>query len=285
MKEIYDVWFSNVDIKNQTKLELIEKFSTEEIWNLDFANFLDCYLSEPEIAKILQNRNLDEYKAHLEVMEKQQIQLISIKDETYPHKLHKIVDKPAFLYVRGNEAILDDDSVGMVGCRKATDLGKQLARRIAQRLADRNVNIISGLANGIDKYSHLGALDSQIGKTVAVLGGSVEDNRIYPFENKGVFERILKNGGAVISEYGLKAKPEREHFPARNRLISGLSDKVIIVEAKQKSGSLITANWALEQGKDVFAVPGNLTSKNSAGTNQLIKEGAFLFSEIEDIFM
>lgn len=255
MKEIYDIWFSNVDIKNQTKLELMEKFSTEEIWDLDFIDFLECHLAEPEILKILQNRNLDEYKAHLEVMEKQQIQLISVKDETYPHKLHNIVDKPAFLYVRGNEAILDDDSVGMVGCRRATDLGKQLARRIAQRLADRNVNIISGLANGIDKYSHLGALDSEIGKTVAVLGGSVENNRIYPFENKGVFERILKNGGAVISEYGLEAKPEREHFPARNRLISGLSDKVIIVEAKQKSGSLITANWALEQGKDVFAVP------------------------------
>ena len=101
----------------------------------------------------------------------------------------------------------------------------------------------------------MGALDSEIGKTVAVLGGSVENNRIYPFENKGVFERILKNGGAVISEYGLEAKPEKENFPARNRLISGLSDKVIIVEAKQKSGSLITANWALEQGKDVFAVP------------------------------
>lgn len=128
-------------------------------------------------------------------------------------------------------------------------------------------------------------MDSTIGKTVAVLGGSVENKGIYPYENKRVFERIIQQGGAVISEYGLDAKPEREHFPVRNRIISGLSDKVIVVEAKARSGSLITVNWALSQGKDVFAVPGSLLSKNSVGTNQLIKDGANLFSSVEDIFV
>ncbi len=174
---------------------------------------------------------------------------------------------------------------GIVGCRKASNLGKILSRTIAKSLADRNINIISGLAIGIDKYSHLGALDSSIGKTVAVLGGPITNEGFYPYENKKVFDRILDNGGTIVSEYGIFTKPERSHFPARNRIISGLSDKVIIVEAKKYSGSLITANYALEQGKDVYAVPGNITSKNSVGTNNLIKEGAYLFSSIEDIFV
>ncbi len=172
----------------------------------------------------------------------------------------------------------------MVGCRMATNNGKMLARTIAKALANRNINIISGLAVGIDTYAHLGALDSGIGKTVAVLGSSVADEEIYPMRNTRVFERILEKGGAIVSEYGFGSRPEKHHFPARNRIISGLSDKVIVVEAKKRSGSLITANWALEQGKDVFAVPGNILVKNSVGTNNLIKEGAFLLSNIEDIF-
>ena len=144
---------------------------------------------------------------------------------------------------------------GIVGCRMASHNGQTIARVLGRELANRNINIISGLAIGIDKYAHLGALDSKIGKTIAVLGGSVADEEIYPYENYKVFERILEMGGTVISEYGFGSRPERKHFPARNRIISGLSNKVIVVEAKKKSGSLITANWALEQGKDVFAVP------------------------------
>lgn len=155
MKQIYDIWFSNLDIKNQTKLELLEKYDTEEIWEMDFIDLLDCNVTEPEIVKILNSRNLEESKRHEECMQSELIQLISIRDEAYPHKLYKIDDKPAFLYVRGNVQILDDDSVGMVGCRMATDAGKQMARTIARELANRNINIISGLANGIDKYAHL----------------------------------------------------------------------------------------------------------------------------------
>lgn len=144
---------------------------------------------------------------------------------------------------------------GIVGCRMASNNGKTLARIIGRELANKNINIISGLAVGIDKYAHLGALDSDIGKTVAVLGCGVADEDIYPYQNYKVFERILEKGGAVISEYPIGTKPEKKHFPARNRIISGLSDKLIVVEAKKRSGALITANWGLEQGKDVFAVP------------------------------
>ncbi len=132
---------------------------------------------------------------------------------------------------------------------------KELLEKLLKSWQIEILILSAGLAVGIDKSAHLGCLDSGIGKTIAVLGGSLENDRIYPYENKKVFERILESGGAVVSEYGLEARPESKHFPLRNRVISGLSDKIIVVEAKQKSGSLITANWALEQGKDVFAVP------------------------------
>lgn len=284
MEELYDIWFSSLDLKNKTKLDLLSKYDTKEIWKLNLKDLIEDRVAEDDIVKILNFKNLNEAENNLEYMQEKQIKLLSIKDEKYPNKLHHIEDKPAFLYVRGDENILDDDAVGMVGCRLASHTGETLARMIGRELANRNINIVSGLALGIDKYSHLGALDSEIGKTIAVLGCGLADEDIYPYQNYKVFERILEKGGAVISEYGLGSKPEKKHFPARNRIISGLSDKVIVVEAKQKSGSLITANWALEQGKDVFAVPGNILAKNSVGTNNLIKEGAFLLSNIEDIW-
>lgn len=283
-EKLYNIWFSSLDLKNKTKLDLLNKYDTKEIWNLNLRDLIENRIAEDDIVKMLNFKNLKEAQNILEYMIEKQIKLISIRDEKYPNKLHNIEDKPAFLYVRGDETILDDDAVGIVGCRMASHMGKEIARILGRELANRNINIVSGLALGIDKYSHLGALDSEIGKTIAVLGCGVGDEDVYPYENYKVFERILEKGGAVISEYGLGSKPEKNHFPARNRIISGLSDKVIVVEAKKRSGSLITANWALEQGKDVFAVPGNILAKNSVGTNNLIKEGAFLFSTIQDIW-
>lgn len=284
MNKIYDIWFSELDINNLSKLKLLENNTSEQIWNLEFSDFVEFELPENDIMKILKSKNLDDAKRNFEYMQSKEIKIISVRDEKYSEKLMYIEDKPAFLYVRGNENILDEDNIGIVGCRNATNNGKTLTRAIAKNIADRNVNIVSGLAFGIDKYAHLGALDSELGKTIAVLGSSVADEKIYPYENAKVFQRILESGGAIISEYGIDARPEKKHFPARNRIISGLSDKVIVVEAKKRSGSLITANWAVEQGKDVFAVPGNILAKNSVGTNNLIKQGAYLFSSIDDIF-
>lgn len=254
-EKIYDIWFSSLDIKNKAKLELLDKYSTEEIWGLDFDTLAEFEIEKKDVIKILNFKNLDEAYRDRRYMEEKDVKLICVRDEKYPRKLHNIDDKPAFLYVRGDENILDDDSVGIVGCRNSTNMGQNLARKMARELAERNINIISGLALGIDKYAHLGALDSGVGKTVAVLGCGIADEDMYPFQNMKVFERILESGGAIVSEYCLGTKPEKQHFPARNRIISGLSDKVIVVEAKKRSGSLITANWALEQGKDVFAVP------------------------------
>ena len=146
-----------------------------------------------------------------------------------------------------------------------------------------NLNIVSGLAVGIDKYAHLGALESKIGKTIAVLGTGVNKETLYPLENKRIYERILENEGTIISEYPIYTKPIPYHFPARNRIISGLSEKIIVVEATNKSGSLITVDFALEQGKEVWAVPGNINSINSEGTNKLIRDGANVFLNSKDL--
>ena len=138
---------------------------------------------------------------------------------------------------------------------------------------------------GIDKYAHLGALDSNIGKTIAVLGTGVADKDLYPEQNRKVFERILENNGLIVSEYIIGTKAINYNFPARNRIISGLSDKIIVVEASKNSGSLITVNYGLEQGKDIYAVPGNIFSYYSEGTNNLIKEGAYPITDSSEILI
>ena len=241
-------------------------------------------LKESEINNILENeekRNLEKY---VNYMVKHNILLVSCFSEKYPDSLKFIDNRPVFLYIRGNIENLYEDCIAIVGSRNASIYGRNVARKIARELADRNINIVSGLAAGIDKFAHLGALESKTGKTIAVLGTGISDNEIYPFENKKVFENILENKGTIISEFKLGTKPLKYNFPLRNRIISGLSTKLIVVEAAKNSGSLITADFALEQGKDIYAVPGNITSENSVGTNELIKQGAYLFNKIDDLF-
>lgn len=282
----YDIWFSNIEIINREKIKILEKFGTSEaIWNLKEKEIIEKGIKEKNVNKILEKKhrlNIEKYKNYLE---KNKIKLICMNSEEYPESLKHIDNKPAYLYVRGKLENLYDDNVAIVGSRKASTYGKFISRKISKEIADRNVNIVSGLAIGIDKYAHLGALDSNIGKTIAVLGTGVSDNEIYPFENKKVFERILENGGTVISEFKLGTKPEKYNFPLRNRIISGLAKKIIVVEAKEKSGSLITVDYALEQGKDIYAIPGNITSENSVGTNKLIEEGAYILNKIDDLFI
>ena len=287
MYNIYDVWFSRIQISNKIKLKLLQNFEIEEIFSMkrkDFGSILgDEY--EKTIEKIL---NIDERKKlekYVEYLEKKKIMMITFKEQSYPNKLNYIDDKPVYLFVRGNKDILEEDNVAIVGSRNASENRKTFTRKIAKEIADKNVNVVSGLAIGIDKYAHLGALDSQIGKTIAVLGTGLGDKDIYPLQNKKIFERILEKNGAIVSEYIIGTKPLKYHFPLRNRIISGLSEKVIIVEATEKSGSLITANYALEQGKEIYAVPGRIEDKNAMGTNKLIKEGAYLFEGTDDLFI
>lgn len=201
-------------------------------------------------------------------------------EKNYPEKLNTIYSSPAKLYLLGDETILNKPSIAIIGCRQASDYGKKVAFRFAYNLAKRGIVIISGLARGIDTYAHLGAVKAN-GQTIAILGSGF--GHIYPKENKELCREIIQKGGAILTEYEPSSKPEKMHFPARNRLISGLSNGVLVVEAKQKSGTLITVDHALEQGREVFIIPGNITSNNSYGTNDLIKQGAKLVTSIEDI--
>ena len=276
------LWLSKIDISNKIKMELINKFKTiEKIWKANIDDFIYYKFTDKTIDKIMDLDYRKKLDSELKYLEKNNIEIISFLDNRYPIKLLQIPDFPICIYVRGNIEILNNKSIGIVGSRDATDYGKNIARSVSKKLADEGYNVISGLARGIDKYSHLGVLDSKIGKTIAVLGTGVDDESIYPLENKRIYERILEEGGAIISEYPIRTKPISYNFPARNRIISGLSDKILIVEASLKSGSLITADFALEQGKDIWAVPGNIYSKNSMGTNRLISEGANIFIDVE----
>ncbi len=280
----YEVWFSNLNISNKEKIKLLNSYTPEQIWNMDEKKLNNINEKENVIKEILNDNNKRNLKGYLKYIENNNIELIYFNDIKYPLKLRNIDNFPAFIYVRGNIENLYCDNVAIVGSREATYYGINIAKKISKEIADKNINVISGLAIGIDKAAHLGALESKFGKTIAVIGTGVSDTEVYPFQNKKIFERILENNGTIISEFKLGTKPEKHNFPLRNRIISGLSEKIIVVEAKEKSGSLITVEFALEQGKDVFAVPGNINSENSKGTNNLIKEGAYVFSSIDDIF-
>jgi len=205
--------------------------------------------------------------------------VITLKDEEYPKRLKDIYDPPALLYVRGELKKEDELAVAIVGSRKTTPYGRWLTEKVSQELARHGVTIVSGMARGIDSLAHWGAI-SGAGRTIAVLGCGVDV--IYPSENRNLFAKIIDHG-AILSEFRMSSPPEGGHFPRRNRIISGVSLGVVVVQASEKSGSLITAGYALEQGREVFAVPGNVGTESSRGTHRLIKEGAKLVESSEDI--
>jgi DNA processing protein len=220
----------------------------------------------------------DKIKRELDRTIKAGIRIVTYQDELYPAKLRNIYDRPAFIYVKGN-LTKDEINIAMVGSRQASTYGKYTTERISRELAIKGITIVSGLARGIDAAAHRGALAAQ-GRTIAVMGSGLDI--IYPPENKKLFAEI-EQSGAVISEYSLGTPPLASNFPARNRIISGMSYDVVVVEAGEKSGSLITARLALEQGREVFAVPGSIDSAGARGTNKLIKQGAKLIENIDDI--
>lgn len=203
---------------------------------------------------------------------------LSYEMDSYPEQLRNIVDAPYSLYVKGKLPDFSKKRVAIVGARMCSDYGKTMAERIAEKLACCGAEVISGMARGIDAYGHIGALKAG-GDTFAVLGCGV--NVCYPRTNQKLYESILAQGG-IISEYPPDTEPIAQLFPARNRIISALSDVVVVVEAKERSGSLITADFALEQGKDIYAVPGRSTDALSQGCNNLIRQGAGILNSMED---
>jgi len=218
---------------------------------------------------------------HIDQKMQENIEKIAIGDKNYPADLEKIKDAPKVLYYRG-EIKQEGSLFAVVGARNCSSYGKQAALDIAGNLAEAGITIVSGLAPGIDSFSHWAAVERGK-KTIAVLGTGIDRQSIYPSENIGLAEKILENGGLLISEYPPGTKGTKWTFPQRNRIISGLSLGVLVIEAKQKSGALITANDAFSQGRKVFALPGSIYSLNSKGAHFLIKRGAKLIESSRDI--
>jgi len=216
----------------------------------------------------------------IQKLKKYDIGYITFRDKCYPSLLKEIPDFPAIIYAKGNIGALNFPSISIIGSRKFTIYGKRVCYNLARKCSEAGLSIVSGLALGIDSIAHLAAVDNS-SVTVGVLGCGLD--HVYPETNRQLAGRIIQNGGVIISEYPPGTPPYKANFPARNRIIAGLSRGTLVVEAAPKSGALITAYLALEYNRDVFAVPGNIDSESSLGTNQLIKEGAKLVSSSEDI--
>jgi DNA processing protein len=218
--------------------------------------------------------------AELQRIEKSGVHVVCRDDAEYPKHLREIYDPPLVLYVKGALTERDGLAIAVVGSRRTTLYGQDMARKLAFQLARVGVTVVSGLARGIDTSAHNGALQAK-GRTVAVIGCGIDI--VYPTENKKLADEIVEKGGAVVTEFPFGVQPDRQNFPMRNRIISGWSLGVVVVEANLKSGALITANQAGEQGRQVFAVPGRADSILSKGANKLIKDGAKLTEDVEDI--
>lgn len=218
-------------------------------------------------------------KRQLEYLENTDIRILTYWDEHYPDRLKRIYDPPAFLFVKGDLSLFDTISIGIVGSRTPSEYGKSITEKLGRELVQNGITIISGFARGIDTIAHKSALENN-GKTIAVLGNGL--NIIYPNENKVLLDGFAKQG-LLITEYPFGTKPDASNFPKRNRLISGLSVGVLVTEAAAKSGALLTAMYALDQNREVFALPGPVNSPRSAGTNNLIKQGAKLVQTVDDI--
>lgn len=280
---VYWIWLSRLQeaIGYKEIAKLMKKYQTpQEIWKKNKIELQEDGIALEIIKKVESieyRRNLEKYEKY---MKNNEIFIITQNSKQYPENLKHIYDSPFVLYGKGNKEILNKFSISMVGSRDCSNYGKYVAQKLAYELSKRNMVIVSGLAKGIDTFSHIGCIKA-CKSTIAVIGNGLDT--IYPIENEKLYYKILQNNGAIISEYPLGAKPEKKHFPARNRIISGMTKGLIIVEAKRKSGALITADFALEQGKEVFCIPGNITSMYSEGTNQLLKEGAKMVTCIKDI--
>ncbi len=254
--------------------------SPENIFRAGMKDLLSVEGMHKERAENIKNFRLwDDIDKQVERLDKRNIKVCGLNDPGYPELLKEIPAPPVVLYMKGDYHPDDRFGIAVVGSRKLSHYGESVTQKISNELSSAGFTVISGMARGVDTLSHRGALSAG-GRTIAVLGSGLDI--CYPVENKGLMEKI-SSSGCVISEFPLGTSPNRENFPRRNRLISGLSLGVLVVEATVGSGSLITASYALEQNREIFAVPGNITSPGSEGTNLLIKQGAKMVLDTEDI--
>lgn len=251
----YWVWLSRLyKIGAKKQNELIKRYKTpKKIWDLSEKELNKIeFLNKTDIEMILNKEYKENINKYIEYMNKNEIELITIEDKKYPEKLKNIYDSPIALYIKGNKEILNDKSIAIVGSRNCSKYGALCAKEFADKLSKNNIIIVSGLARGIDTYSHTGTLKKE-SAAIAVVGSGLDI--IYPSENRKLLEEIIKYNGVIVSEYIVGVKPQKEHFPARNRIISGISDGVLVIEASSRSGTFITVDFAIEQGKEVYAVP------------------------------
>lgn len=262
--------------------QLLEKFgSAENVFHALRSQLESLRLKPETIESILRREFHGKAEEELEKVRADGGDVLILDDGSYPFLLREIADPPITLYVKGNwQACFDAPCIGVVGSRRCSTYGENASLMLARDLAEKGICIVSGLARGIDTAAHKGAIEAK-GKTIAVMGTGI--SQVYPRENTKLVDKILDSGGAIISQFPLETPPIPENFPYRNRVISGLSLGVLLVEASERSGSLITARLAMEQNREVFAVPGNITSKNSFGTNYLIKSGAKLVQQWQDV--
>ena len=263
--------------------KLLERFgSAEAVYSATRAELEKLRLLPEAVESIIARDLFVRAEAEIESVRRLGADLLILDDGVYPALLREIYDPPIVIYVKGAwEACLDQPCVAVVGSRRCSTYGQNAALMLARDLAQRGVTVVSGFARGIDAAAHRGALEGG-GRTVAVLGTGM--GQYYPRDHKRLADEIIDRGGAIVTQFPLGTPPVAENFPYRNRIISGLSLGVVVVEAAENSGSLITARLAIEQNREVFAVPGNITSRNSFGTNYLIKgAGAKLVQQWQDI--
>jgi DNA processing protein len=255
----------------------------EEAWKSTDTEKLDQIgLSKKQIDNFFQFRQKHSEDLIFADLAKEKIEILTIKDEDYPPQLKEIASAPPVLYLRGDRTVLDNKSIAIVGSRKFTQYGQRVTENLTRDLVRAGLTIVSGLALGIDGIAHRAALDAG-GITAAVLGTGIDDLTIYPREHFNLAQRILENGGTLITEQPPRTPSLKQNFPARNRIMAGFALGTLVIEAAESSGSLITASFALEQNREVFAVPGDIFSPQSTGANLLIKKGAKIVTSAADI--
>ncbi len=262
--------------------QLLERFgSAENVFHATRSELESLRLRAETIESILKCEFHEKAVDELNKVKELGGDVLILDDGSYPYLLREIADPPITLYVKGDwQACFDAPCIAVIGSRRCSTYGENASEMLARDLAEHGVCIVSGFARGIDTAAHRGALRGK-GKTIAVLGTGIDN--VYPKENAKLVDEILGGGGAIVSQFPLNTPPLKENFPYRNRIISGLCLGVLITEATERSGSLITARLAMEQNREVMAVPGNITSRNSIGTNYLIKSGAKLVQQWQDV--
>ncbi len=281
MEDLLKVWLTSTNISNEVKKYIYNEFNTFEVFSNVVFKRNTAVIKKEIIERLITTYRKLEEDDILGYMDKNSIHISTIDEEQYPRNLRNYTDSPFGMFYKGDISKINQNrNISIVGSRRCTRYGIDVTNSIVNKLASYDLNIISGMAKGIDSIAHGAAINNHI-NTVAILGSGIDV--IYPKVNLKLYDKILEEEGCIISEFPIGMEPLSRNFPVRNRIISGISDLLIIAEGGEKSGTLITAGAALEQGKDIVVVPGSIFSNESKGTNKLIRDGAFIYTDIDDV--